>query len=154
MKLDMGGGVYPREGYLNVDPYNGTADIVAPMWATGLPDGSVTHINSNHSLEHVTKFQVAPTLREWERLLAQGGTVEIIVPDLVWVCENWLWRRSNDWHMDTIFGQATNEGEIHRTGFTREIMQSYIDQTGLQLTRFENVSSHGQPSLAFTLVKP
>jgi predicted SAM-dependent methyltransferase len=154
VKLDMGGGVFPREGYLNVDPYNGAADFTAPMWAVPLPDGSVESIWSSHSLEHVTKFQVVPTLKEWERLLVSGGTIEIEVPDLEWVCKNWLWRKSNDWHMDTIFGQATNEGEIHRTGFTREIMQSYIDQTGLKLVHFDVVSSHGQPSLHFVLEKP
>lgn len=150
MKLDMGAGAFPREGFTTVDAY-ASADIQAPMWAVPLADGVAEHIYSCHALEHVAKAQVVPTLREWARLLAPEGRIELIVPDLEWCCRNWLDWQTNDWHMDVLFGGQGHEGEFHKTGFTFRLMQRYAAEAGLRIDRFERIQSHGQPSLSFEL---
>jgi predicted SAM-dependent methyltransferase len=153
MKLDMGGGDYPREGFINVDPYTENADIHADMGDLPLDDNTVDEIWSCHALEHVSKFQVVPILQEWKRIIKPGGLITIEVPSLDWICKNWLWRRTNDWHMDTIFGMQNKPGEEHRTGFTPEIMQSYLNEAGLTTKRFAIVQSHGQDTLHFEITK-
>lgn len=154
MKLDVGCGIYKKDGYtgVDVDP-NVNPDIVAPMWSIPLPDNSVDELRSSHALEHVTRHQVVDVLKEWKRLLKPFAMAEIEVPDLRWCCQNWLHRQSADWHMDTIFGQATSIGEEHRTGFTPAIMADYIQRSGLELVSQTTIDSHGQPTLVFVVRK-
>ncbi|WP_222117046.1 class I SAM-dependent methyltransferase [Campylobacter coli] len=42
---------------------------------------SVDLIYSSHSLEYFDRFQVIDVLREWKRVLKQGGRVRLAVPD-------------------------------------------------------------------------
>lgn len=154
-KLDIGCGVYKREGFTGVDIDPDTnPDIVASMDNIPLPDGSVAEIWSSHSLEHISKFEVVPVLKEWRRLLQVGGIAVIEVPDLEWCIRNWLWRKSTDWHLDTIFGQQTSPGECHRTGFSPEILANYIKEAGLTLLSITMIDSHGQPTIQATVTKP
>lgn len=152
-RLDMGGGDYPRAGFLSVDPYSEHADIRASMDSVPLPDGSVSEIWSSHALEHLNKFQTVPTLREWKRLLVPGGIAQIDVPNLLWACQNWIWRQSNDWHMDVLFGMNNKPGETHMQGFTPAIMAGYVAEAGLELVSTQDIESHGQPSYLFTVRK-
>lgn len=152
MRLDIGCGTFKREGFTGVDAHVDT-DIKAEMWAIPLPDESVDEIYSSHALEHISKFEVVPTLREWYRLLKPNGTAVIEVPDLVWCCQNWLSRQSNDWHMDVLFGMQNHPGEFHKTGFTPALMAAYLQGAGLTLTSYTTIDSHGQPTLQFHVMK-
>jgi predicted SAM-dependent methyltransferase len=155
MKLDIGCGRTPIAGYIGVDvipEVNPT--IVAPMWNIPVADGEVTHIYSSHALEHVEKRMVIPTLKEWNRLLRSGGLVELRVPDLEWCCRNWLEHMTNDWHMDTIYGNQEHEGEFHKTGFTHAIMLNYLTQAGLVLDNYTVMQTHNQNTLVFHARKP
>ncbi len=152
MKLDVGCGTFKREGYTGVDPFVDT-DIQAPMWAIPLPDNSVEEIYSSHALEHIGKREVVPTLKEWARLLKVGGVATIEVPDLEWCIRNWLWRKSTDWHLDTIFGNQEHEGEYHKTGFSSDILAGYVREAGLTMLRCAIIDSHGQPTIQMVVTK-
>lgn len=54
-------------------------DLVADAAKVAWPDGQQDYIVSCHCLEHCG--DVVETLREWNRLLRQYGTLAIIVPD-------------------------------------------------------------------------
>jgi len=127
--LDVGAGKYSQlEGWTAVDLYT-EADINAPMWEIPLPDGSVKGIMSQNALEHVQKDRVVPTLREWARLLEKGGRLELMVPDLEWACHWFIARPTNGWDMDIIYGNQQHMGEFHLTGFTRDIIKDYFEQS-------------------------
>lgn len=154
MRLDIGCGTFKREGFVGVDiEPTVKPDICAPMWDIPLGDSEVDEIYSSHALEHLAKAEVVPTLTEWRRILKAGGVATIEVPDLRWCCENWLFRQSNDWHMDTIFGNQEHPGEFHKTGFTPAIMEQYLKQAGLTLLSQRTIDSHGQPTLVFEVQK-
>lgn len=152
MKLDIGAGKFKKEGFLGVDPFT-DADINAPMWSIPVPDNSVDEIYSSHSLEHIGKREVVPTLREWKRILKPFAFAVIEVPDLVWCCKNWLFRQTNDWHLDVLFGNQEHDGEFHKTGFTVPIMQGYLNEAGLELVSSQTIQSHGQDTLQFVVRK-
>lgn len=152
MRLDIGCGTFKRDGYLGVDPYVDT-DFRAPMWQLPFEDSSVDEIYSSHSLEHVGKAQIVPTLVEWRRVIVPRGIIAIQVPDLRWCCEQWLKRQTNDWYMDIIFGGQGHDGEFHKTGFTPELMHIYLQQANLFLMRETVIDSHGQPTLEFVATK-
>lgn len=153
MKLDVGSGPYPAQGYTSVDLFT-AADIQAEMWDLPLEADSVSEIRSVHSLEHVSKFQVMPTLQEWYRVLIPGGLVTIEVPDLAWCVTKWLEHQTADWWMDIIFGNQAHDGEYHRTGFTPQLLTDYLMAAGFTGIDVGSCWSHEQQSLSAQAVKP
>jgi SAM-dependent methyltransferase len=126
LKLDIGAGDYSSDdSFTSIDAYT-DADIKAFMWDIPLPDACVDVIFSSNALEHVSKFDVVPTLREWHRILKPGGKLQIIVPDLEWAVQFWLALQGTSWDMDIIYGHQKHEGEYHKTGFTPKIIWNYL----------------------------
>jgi hypothetical protein len=84
IKLDVGAGAYPKEGFvrLDFDPCNGATDIVWDIAACGipLPNGSVSELYSSHFIEHLTPVDAHFVLQECWRVCADGATVTIKVP--------------------------------------------------------------------------
>lgn len=76
-KIDIGGGLFPREGYESVDITNGaiTADLNG-RWP--FEDGEVGVINASHVIEHL--HDKHHTMSEMHRVLADMGWAFIEVP--------------------------------------------------------------------------
>jgi SAM-dependent methyltransferase len=82
-RLEIGGGPHAQRGFLHVDIDPGAHHLewVAPAWSLPLPDGWATEIVAVHALEHVPPVRLVDTLREWGRVLAPDGRVELHVPN-------------------------------------------------------------------------
>ena len=143
VKLDIGAGGYSTDKtFLSVDLFT-KADINAPMAELPLPRNSVDVIHASQCLEHIGKFDVVPTLKEWRRVLKPGGIAQIFVPDLEWVCWWWLTHQTVSWDLDVLFGNQKHEGEYHKTGFTPKILKDYVDAAGgFTVTRIEYVGGN------------
>jgi glycosyltransferase involved in cell wall biosynthesis len=77
LKIDIGGGLFPREGYKTIDLEDG--DITADLNdGIPLPDNSVGVLNASHVIEHLR--DPIKTMREIHRVLAHGGWAFIEVP--------------------------------------------------------------------------
>lgn len=77
LKVDIGGGLFPRPGYLTVDKYD--ADIICDLDdGIPLPDNSVGVINASHVLEHLK--DPIKSMSEIYRVLCDGGWAFIEVP--------------------------------------------------------------------------
>ncbi len=154
MKLDIGCGQNPKPDYIGIDAYvEGGGIVKAEMWNLPYADNEIERIYSSHALEHVSKAQVIPTLKEWHRVLRPGSEAEIRVPDLEWCCNAWLEHQSNDWYMDILFGNQNHEGEFHKTGFTVPIMISYLNSAGFNDYSSCEIFSHGVKTLLFIVKK-
>lgn len=77
MKIDIGGGLFPRAGYTTIDMED--ADIIWNL-DNGIPleDNSVGVINASHVIEHLE--DPIKTMKEIHRVLAHGGWAFIEVP--------------------------------------------------------------------------
>jgi O-antigen biosynthesis protein len=77
LKVDLGGGLFPKPGYLTIDQEG--AEITCDL-NDGIPleDNSVGVINASHLIEHLR--EPLKTMREIHRVLAPGGWVFIEVP--------------------------------------------------------------------------
>jgi glycosyltransferase involved in cell wall biosynthesis len=76
-KIDIGGGLYPKEGYESVDIKNG--DITADLnerWP--FADGEIGVIHASHVIEHLNDKH--HSMSEIHRVLADGGWAFIEVP--------------------------------------------------------------------------
>lgn len=133
--LDVGGGLEPRSGgYINVDLYaEGPGIIKAPAWDLPYPTASVDAINCTHVLEHVEKRKVAPTLREFYRVLKPGGLLVLEVPDILWICDNMLQHPDDPFSIDLIMGnQDPPGGQFHQSAYTPESLHKHLLDAGFQ----------------------
>jgi glycosyltransferase involved in cell wall biosynthesis len=77
MKIDLGGGLFPKEGYTTIDQED--ADITCDLNdGIPLPDNSVGVINASHLIEHLR--DPIKTMREIHRVLVHGGWAFVEVP--------------------------------------------------------------------------
>lgn len=139
IKLDIGCGEEDtkKAGFLGVDYYTDAADIKAKMWDLPYEDGQVDEIYSGQALEHVGKFRIIETLKEWFRVLKIGGKLELRVPDLEWACVWWLRHQTILWDMDIIYGNQHHDGEFHKTGFNLKILYDYLVEAGFHVDSME-----------------
>ena len=146
IKIDVGAGKEPKAGYIPVDLYfTGPGYIQAPIWLLPWNDGEVDEVWCSHTLEHVEKRKVLPSLKEFHRVLKEGGVLTIEVPDLRWCCENWLAHQNSGWDLDAIFGnQDPPGGQIHMTGFSPDMMRAYLWQAGFYAVTITPVTNHNQ----------
>lgn len=79
-RLEIGPGSSPLPGFesLNLTP---PADHVADCRALPFPDATFAEVYSSHCLEHVEWFEVEATIREWARVIAPGGLLEVHTVD-------------------------------------------------------------------------
>src|SRR5512137_103160 len=74
MKLNLGSGSMPVEGYVNLDGANG--DSIYP-----LSYKDVDEIRASHVLEHFSTSESVDVLLNWRDCLKLGGVLKIAVPD-------------------------------------------------------------------------
>lgn len=85
MKIEIGGGTIPREGFINLDPHHGEGDW-RRIIQEGIPaaDNSVEAVRASHVFEHIPAGQVRiDAFNEVHRVLQPGGTFEVVLPLLV-----------------------------------------------------------------------
>jgi predicted SAM-dependent methyltransferase len=83
LKINLGCGPLPAEGWLNVDGDSIHADLVQILGRPlELPDGCAAVVFCEHVLEHVEYPGAARAiLRDVQRVLRPGGVFRVIVPD-------------------------------------------------------------------------
>jgi predicted SAM-dependent methyltransferase len=120
------------------------------MWSIPIPSESAEEIRCSYALEHIPRSRVLDTLAEWKRLLKPDGIIKVMVPDLLWACQNFISAPGIGRSMDYIYGGQSEPGDFHKMGFTDRIMRDYCDQAGLvvvqvghnQDNHFENLVFH------------
>jgi hypothetical protein len=155
MKLDIGAGANRKASdFTTVDLYDPRADVRATMWELPFPTDSVDEIWAEACLEHIARPKISPTLKEWWRVLKpETGTVTISVPDLDYVCKQWLEKKEPTIHA-WMFGNQKDEGDFHRSGFDANILIDDCIQAGFGVISVVKIFSHEQEMLRATCIKP
>lgn len=81
LKLHLGSGGYPIDGWVNIDA--GGGDMALNLnWGLPFSPGSARFVYSAHVLEHLRANDQAPVfLREVLQVLTRGGVLRLVVPD-------------------------------------------------------------------------
>jgi predicted SAM-dependent methyltransferase len=138
LKVNLGSGDVPLEGFVNVDALPGApgVDVVADI-SERLPfdDGSVDLIYASHVLEHFSTADVPGLLSDWRRVLRDGGTLLIAVPDLDVVARRlvelrgWFTPPHNPW-LGVLYGGQKDQWDFHKTGFTAPWLAGLLTEAG------------------------
>jgi len=130
-------------------------DIVASM--TDMGDiGPFNAIYSSHSLEHLYPHDVDTALREFHRVLDDGGFAVILVPDLEDV------RPTEDVILDAPCGPVTGLDMIyglrsalanqphmaHRTGFTSDTLRAVLERAGFSGVLVQRMNHYNLMAIA------
>ncbi len=146
IRLNIGAGHIPMEGYLNVDfrPLP-DIDIVADIKDLPFDPEEVTEIFSSHVLEHFPveelRRSVLPT---WVSLLKDGGTFVAVVPDIAsMVKEVAADRMPFEQFIGVVYGGQEYEGDFHFAGYSQESLVQLLEEAGLSEVK---VREFGRPN--------
>lgn len=125
MKLNLGCGGYPKEGWANYDLISHPG-VISRDLTSGLPEpaNSVDVIFSEHFLEHIEQPKAIDLLRHCHRVLKPGGEIQIVMPDLRKVCEMYLSRDFDGLRALGLF--ESNQGSLCR--FVNQAMRAWGHQ--------------------------
>lgn len=153
IKLDIGAGDFPKDGWTSVDLHT-NADVKADMGSIPYESGSVDEIHSSHALEHCgTRERAREVLKEWHRVLRIGAKLTLIVPNLDYCAKYWLEHGDSN-ALAYLFGLQHKDGEIHRTGWNETLLRRDLHDAGFQIEQLRTINSHSQESILAVCVRP
>jgi predicted SAM-dependent methyltransferase len=96
--LNIGCGPNTIDGWVNIDIDHPSAEIQHDI-RTGLPfeDDTVSHVFTEHMIEHVTRPEALAFLVECNRVLQPGGVIRVSTPNLDVVVDAYLARNLSKW---------------------------------------------------------
>lgn len=155
--LDVGCGTYKvHPSLMGVDAHSDSnnVNVQAYMWDMPFGDSTIDGLFCMMALEHISKFQIMPTLTEFNRVLKVGAKFIILVPNLVWVMQEFVNNPSVNWQMDMLFGTQLDDGEYHKTGFTEDILKLYFAEVIPNCSyKIYNVIAYNQMCYGVVMVK-
>lgn len=139
MKLNLGAGRDIRPGWVNIDirPLPGI-DVVADVRRLPLADGVAEEIVASDVIEHIPPADIPLTVREWRRVLREGGRLFIRTPDFYRIFRVAVSRQlPPDVVFLLVFGdQSSEQGGPefggHRFGTTVEGWQALLSTAGFR----------------------
>lgn len=92
MRLEVGSGNNPHEGYthLDINPNCKCVEIVASAENIPLKDSSVDKLLAVHVIEHFHWVKTPSLLKEWARVIRSGGEIELHCPDVEYIIDAYL----------------------------------------------------------------
>ena len=167
LKLHIGCGKGILPGWVNIDVYPAP---LAMNVLRGLPfaAGSVRYVFVSHLLEHLFfPRDVKPFLAELRRVLAPGGTVRIVVPDVEQCIEaygthnreffasrreTWSWWPENPTRLEDFLAYSGAGAEpaylfeSHKYGYDMETLQRVLEEAGFaRVERSGYMTSRHEP---------
>jgi predicted SAM-dependent methyltransferase len=151
LKLNLGSGMTPIPGFLNVDALEDApgVDVVADI-SGRLPfeDGAADVVYASHLLEHFPTDEIPGLLAEWRRVLRPGGVLLIAVPDLEVIASiivrrsGWFTPPHGPW-LGVIYGGQKDAYDFHKTGFTAPWLAHLLREAGFgeieRVERFDEI---------------
>ena len=153
-RLEIGSGDEPQDGYEHLDsrpdlPHvEHVCDIRKRL---PFPDGHWDELLSRSCLEHVSWREAPAVLAEWARVLKPGGSLDLWVPDLSYLCRRYLAGRPDEaldpalradatrllgaddvstWALLKLFGGQEYPENLHGGAFDFDMLARLLNRAG------------------------
>lgn len=145
MRLNVGSGPVPLEGYVNLDmAQSPEVDILARAPSLPFLDGAFEEIYAGHFLEHLTMEEGIEFIAECQRCLEPFGRLALVVPDTREIVKRWLEGApdcvlgpSGDWYnvsdLDAVCGlflYSTVQESPHRWSYEKDTLARRMAMAG------------------------
>ncbi len=141
--LHLGCGSTIINGFINIDAqHTSPCDIISSIYRLKFSNGSVHSIYACHVLEHIPRYSIMDSLKEWYRVLQPDGTLFIAVPDIEQLFkiyqEELKSYESNANHdiinlvCEVIFGGQSNAYDTHYHGYSFPTLKSLLLSAGFR----------------------
>ena len=148
LKLNLGCGHIPLQGYLNVDRRElPGVDIVAEVDELPFECGEIDEIFSAHLLEHFPQEQLRrEILPYWIKLLKIGGGFRAVVPDAeAMIKEYFKGEYQYDDMREVIYGLQDYDGDFYFNMFTPLSLGKILKDSGFeQVTLLDSARRNGK----------
>jgi len=152
IKLNLGCGEDIRFGYVNIDirPLSGV-NLIIDLERSRLPfeDNIISEIVAQDIIEHIHYDRVEYLLRECYRVLRPSGKLYIRTPDLERIYDKVIRKRERlgdktGYRLLSyfIFGGYSNEYDIHKCIFTKELLKELLESVGFKVLEVYNDNSN------------
>lgn len=135
LKLNLGCGHMPLDGFINVDRRElPGVDVVAEVNALPEEVCEAEEIFSSHMLEHFPQEQLCRELLPyWRSLLKKGGVIRAVVPDAeAMIREYQAGSYPYDDLREVLYGAQDYDGDFHYNMFTPEHMVRLLEEAGFE----------------------
>lgn len=129
LKLNLGSGPFPMDGYVNLDRKNGNE-----VYPLSYPDESVEEIRASHILEHFSHRETVNVLKHWVSKLKPGGVLKVSVPDLKKIAE-WYLCGVPFQVQGYLMGGHSDSDDQHGAAFDMEALCEAFHEAGLERVR-------------------
>ena len=141
-----------RKGdFVVADMYMDLAEIPYPF-----ENESVDKILIVNTFEHFSQADAAKLLKEWYRVLKNGGELLIDVPDLIGtlkIVENGKDADEMNWGIRLFYGSQKNDFSFHKWGYTFETIVDLSKKTGFKKVEKINLIKHDYPMIMVKIIK-
>lgn len=147
MKLNIGGGDKYWPGFVNVDKYDQSADVLADCRNLPFEADYADEIHSIHFIEHIPRLEVNNMLLDWHRVLKRGGKLVIEVPCLDKIAQNIINGEKNmRLTVLGIFGDPRDPkpGMMHQWSYTKDELRDILLQCGYSKVEIKEPHFHVQ----------
>ncbi|KKM55110.1 hypothetical protein LCGC14_1552970 [marine sediment metagenome] len=124
VKLNLGSGNCPIDGYENVEIKNGQK-----AYPLDYEDESIDEIRAAHILEHFGRGETLDVLKDWTRKLKPTGTLKIAVPDFAKIVDEY--KSGEPQAVGHLCGGQVDEHDLHKNIFDRRSLTSLLEKVGL-----------------------
>jgi predicted SAM-dependent methyltransferase len=138
MKLHLGCGKRHISGWVHIDAIDYPhIDHVAQIdHLPFIQDNSVEIIYACHVLEHFKRRDVSRVLKEWYRVLKEGGILRLAVPDFAAICEVYQETQDLPQLLGLLFGRQDYLYNIHYHVCDRETLSRELKEAGFCEVRY------------------
>ena len=170
IRLNLGCGSDIRPGFVNVDKFPSSPEIVAADFPILPFEENFAHeLLLSHVLEHFGYADGLLLCQEMLRVLKPGGIATIEVPDIGWCMAQFLgapepgdytdpkgdYNTQHKWGLwaQAIWGDQHHDGLYHKWGYTVHRLIYTLGHAGFAAVNVEFVPSHGVQCLRATAQK-
>jgi len=135
--LHIGSGSTKLPGLINCDLFDPDADMKADAASLDMfNNGTIDLIESHHMIEHMSFADAEKALKEWRRVLCDGGLLIMTYPDITRVCLKWLKHsllhfvsprtEKLDYILKMMVGSQEHDGMFHQSAYDAKSMHRLL----------------------------